>query len=126
MKKLLQFITLTGWLLPTAVAAIYFGRWIKEIVIPTLKGGNFVQLYDLHRVRYLDTTHLKTIDVICRDTGGDVKRRYDEFISFERYRSISGDIRVYMTQEPRKSDLLGDEKMTLNLEQRHTQFIHGN
>ena len=56
MKKLLQFITLTGWLLPTAVAGIYFGRWIKEIVIPTLKGGDFVQLYELHRVRYLDTT----------------------------------------------------------------------
>jgi hypothetical protein len=56
MKKLLQFITLTGWLLPTAVAGIYFGRWIKEIVIPTLKGGDFVQLYDLHQVRYLDTT----------------------------------------------------------------------
>ena len=56
MKKLLQFITLTGWLLPAAVATIYFGRWIKEIVIPTLKGGNFVQLYELHRVRYLDTT----------------------------------------------------------------------
>jgi hypothetical protein len=56
MKKLLQFITLTGWLLPTAVAGIYFGRWIKEIVIPTLKGGDFVQLYELHRVRYLDMT----------------------------------------------------------------------
>jgi len=56
MKKLLQLITVTGWLLPIAVAAIYFGRWIREIVIPTLKGGNFVQLYDLHRVRYLDTT----------------------------------------------------------------------
>jgi hypothetical protein len=25
-------------------------------VITTLKGGNFVQLYELHRVRYLDTT----------------------------------------------------------------------
>ena len=56
MKKLLQFITLTGWLLPTAVAGIYFGWWIKEIVIPTLKGGDFVQLYELHQVRYLDTT----------------------------------------------------------------------
>ena len=56
MKKLLRFVSLTGWLLPTAVAGVYFGRWIKEIVIPTLKGGDFVQLYDLHRVRYLDTT----------------------------------------------------------------------
>jgi len=56
MKKQIRFFLLTGWLIPTGVALIYFGRWITEIVVPTLKGGNFDQLYDLHRVRYLDTT----------------------------------------------------------------------
>ena len=56
MKQQIRFFLLTGWLIPTGVALIYFGRWITEIVVPTLKGGDFDQLYDLHRVRYLDTT----------------------------------------------------------------------
>jgi hypothetical protein len=56
MKKQIHFFFLTGWLIPVAVALLFFGRWITEIVVPTLKGGNFNQLYDLHRVRYLDTT----------------------------------------------------------------------
>ena len=55
-KKQLQFLFLTGWLIPVGIALIFFGRWIVEIVVPTLKGGNFDQLYDLHQVRYLDTT----------------------------------------------------------------------
>ena len=56
MKNQFQFLTLTGWLLPSGLALVYFGRWITEVVIPTLKGGSFDLLYDLHRVRYLDTT----------------------------------------------------------------------
>ena len=56
MKKQIRFLLLTGWLIPTGAALVFFGRWITEIVVPTLKGGNFDQLYDLHRVRYLDTT----------------------------------------------------------------------
>jgi hypothetical protein len=56
MKRNLQFFLLTGWLLPVGLALLFFARWIREIVVPTLKGGNFDQLYDLHGVRYLDTT----------------------------------------------------------------------
>ena len=56
MKKQIQFLLLTGWLIPVGIALVYLGRWITEIVIPTLKGGNFDQLYELHCVRYLDTT----------------------------------------------------------------------
>ena len=56
MKNQLQFLLLTGWLIPVGVALLFFGRWITEIVVPTLKGGNFDQLYDFHGVRYLDTT----------------------------------------------------------------------
>jgi hypothetical protein len=55
MKRQIQFFFLTGWLVPVG-ALVFFGRWITEIVVPTLKGGNFDQLYDLHRVRYLDMT----------------------------------------------------------------------
>jgi hypothetical protein len=57
----MHFFFLTGWLLPAAVALVFFGRWITEIVIPTLKGGNFNRLYDLHRVKYLDTTLVCTV-----------------------------------------------------------------
>ncbi len=56
MKKQIQFLLLTGWLIPVSVALVFFGGWITEIVIPMLKGGSFDQLYDLHRVRYLDVT----------------------------------------------------------------------
>jgi hypothetical protein len=61
MKRRLHFLFLTGWLFPVGVALIFFGRWITEIVIPTLKGGSFDQLYDLHQVRYLDTTLACTV-----------------------------------------------------------------
>jgi hypothetical protein len=56
MKKQIQILLLTGWLVPVGIALVFFGRWITEIVIPTLKGGSFDQLYDSHHVRYLDTT----------------------------------------------------------------------
>ena len=56
MKKHTHFFLLSGWLIPVGVALIFFGRWITDIVGSTLNGGNFDQLYDLHRVRYLDTT----------------------------------------------------------------------
>jgi len=56
MKRILKFTLLTGWLIPGTLALWYFGRWIREIVVPTLKGGNFEQLYDLHGVSYLHVT----------------------------------------------------------------------
>ena len=56
MKTRLRFISLTGWLVPVALALVYFARWIKEIVVPTLKGGNFNRLYDIHQVSYLHAT----------------------------------------------------------------------
>ena len=58
MRKQLRIVWFTGWLFPAALALLFFGRWIKEIVIPTLKGGSFDQLYDQHHVQYLDTTML--------------------------------------------------------------------
>ena len=61
MKRNLQLFFFTGWLLPVAIALTYFGRWLTEIVVPTLKGGSFDLLYDLHQVRYLDTTLACTV-----------------------------------------------------------------
>jgi hypothetical protein len=56
MRKQIHIFLLTGWLIPVAIALVFFGRWITEIVVPTLKGGSFDLLYDLYHVRYLDTT----------------------------------------------------------------------
>ena len=61
MRKQTYFFLLTGWLIPAGVALVFFGRWLTEIVVPTLKGGNFDQLYDLHGVRYLDTILVCTV-----------------------------------------------------------------
>jgi len=52
MKKQIHLLFLTGWLIPVGIAILFFGRWLTEIVVPTLKGGNFDQLYDSHQVRY--------------------------------------------------------------------------
>lgn len=52
-------------------------------------------------VRYLlkaacnKAPHLKRVDVICRDDGS-VKRRYDEFLTFPRYRFSSSDVFDYV------------------------------
>jgi hypothetical protein len=56
MQTPIRFFSLTGWLIPTATAGIYFSRWITEIVIPTLKGGDFDRLYDSYNVAYLHAT----------------------------------------------------------------------
>lgn len=56
MKTPIRFFSLTGWLIPTGIAVVYFSRWITEIIIPTLKGGNFDRLYDAHNVPYLHVT----------------------------------------------------------------------
>ena len=56
MKTPIRFFSLTGWLIPTGIAVVYFSRWITEIIIPTLKGGDFDRLYDAHNVPYLHLT----------------------------------------------------------------------
>jgi len=61
MEENLRTFLRAGWLLPLAAALAFFSRWIVDIVIPTLKGGNFDALYDLHGVQYLDITLILTI-----------------------------------------------------------------
>ena len=56
MKKQFRMLLFTGWLIPVALGFVFFARWIIDIVVPTLKGANFDELYDLHGIRYLDTT----------------------------------------------------------------------
>ncbi len=61
MKQNWKTAVYTGWLLPFLFAATFMGLWIVDIVVPTLKGGNFNALYDLNKIRYLDISLGATI-----------------------------------------------------------------
>jgi hypothetical protein len=58
MRNKAKFAMLTGWMLPFVALAVLLSRWMIDILIPTLKGGNFDALYDRHNFRYLDTAAL--------------------------------------------------------------------
>ncbi len=50
-----NFICKYAWLAAFALSSIFFGLWIVDILIPTLKGADFNQQYELHNnFRYLD------------------------------------------------------------------------
>ncbi len=50
-----HFIWKYAWLVAFAISSLMFGSWIIDILIPTLKGANFDQQYELHgNFRYLD------------------------------------------------------------------------
>ncbi|WDT87958.1 helix-turn-helix domain-containing protein [Alteromonas sp. 009811495] len=50
----LGFIIKYAWLVAFALSSVFFGLWIVDILIPTLKGANFDQQYELHgNFRYL-------------------------------------------------------------------------
>lgn len=49
------FICKYAWFVAFAVSSVFFGLWIVDILIPTLKGADFNQQYELHgNFRYLD------------------------------------------------------------------------
>jgi hypothetical protein len=50
-----NFICKYSWLVAFAVSSVFFGLWVVDILIPTLKGADFNQQYELHgNFRYLD------------------------------------------------------------------------
>lgn len=50
-----SFICKYAWLIAFALSSIFFGLWIVDILIPTLKGADFNQQYEMHgNFRYLD------------------------------------------------------------------------
>ena len=49
------FICKYAWLLAFTLSSLFFGFWIIDILIPTLKGADFNQQYEMHgNFRYLD------------------------------------------------------------------------
>lgn len=44
-----------GWIVAFVISSILFGFWVVDILIPTLKGADFNDQYELHNnFRYLD------------------------------------------------------------------------
>ena len=53
--KTFHFIRQYAWLLFFAGASVFFAMWTVDILIPTLKGADFNQQYEMHNnFRYLD------------------------------------------------------------------------
>lgn len=75
----------------------------------------------LLRATIVDTPHLKTIDVLCKDPKGLVKDSYDEFITFKNYRFLSADISDYFYANQKRS--YEDGLLGFDLEQAHTTFF---
>ncbi|GAC16214.1 helix-turn-helix domain-containing protein [Aliiglaciecola lipolytica] len=50
-----NFICKYAWVIAFAVSSVCFGLWIVDILIPTLKGADFNQQYEINgNFRYLD------------------------------------------------------------------------
>ncbi len=50
-----NFICKYAWLCAFAISSVFFGLWIVDILIPTLKGADFNQQYEINgNFRYLD------------------------------------------------------------------------
>lgn len=52
----------------------------------------------LLKAAVLKSSHLKRIDVLCLDSYGDVKQRYDEFIDFKYYRFCNARTEQYLAE----------------------------
>lgn len=53
--SIFRFIFKYSWLLAFGISSLVFGLWIVDILIPTLKGADFNQQYEIHgNFRYLD------------------------------------------------------------------------
>ena len=76
----------------------------------------------------LDSSHLKSIDVICLDPSGEVRERYDEFIVFRDYRFLDRPIEGYLNGIAAKTATRqGRQNETVaffdGLEQTHDAFV---
>ena len=69
--------------------------------------------------------NLKRIDVICRDPDGSVRKRYDEFIKFDYYKFVAGDVSKYLEiHNLQMNGNVGRNEVLFNkIETAHTLFM---
>jgi hypothetical protein len=74
--------------------------------------------------------HLKTIDVLCLDPDGSVKKRFDELISFKDYRFRSYNVEAYLEYNFQKNRVRKSSSSSSNhtlsfncLEEAHKEFF---
>ncbi len=82
----------------------------------------------LFKSAILKSQHLKTIDVICLDPDGSVKRRFDDFICFRNYRFVNANILDCLKMNISTRDI-GDGRTEQiatfpSLEKCHTRFMN--
>ncbi len=112
------------------------GLWSEAFAI--LKSANQIRVlgYSLPQadtyIRYLlrsaavETKHLQRIDVLCKDDGGQVQRRYGNFITFKDYRRgeerkqsfISGDVYRYLAGPQSNTEQWAETIMSSHLLER--------
>jgi len=52
----------------------------------------------LFKAALMKAPHLKSIDVLCRDSSGTIRDRYDAFITFPNRRFLNADVTEYLNQ----------------------------
>jgi hypothetical protein len=82
----------------------------------------------LLKAAIMENSFLKRIDVICRDSRGIAKPRYDEFIRFPHYRFVPSDIQTYLEGVTKYGVIRNEtsEQIALvwdNLERGHAEFM---
>ena len=82
-----NFICQYAWLVAFALSSVFFGLWVVDILIPTLKGANFNQQYEIHgNFRYLDFGGISFfVGFVC--LGLNVSLEY-----LSRKRSLKGSV----------------------------------
>jgi hypothetical protein len=65
--------------------------------------------------------HLKCIDVLCLDSGGHVRRRYDEFVTLPTYRFVNGSVTDYLGSLAGRRT--GERMVYAELEEVHARYF---
>lgn len=75
----------------------------------------------------IEAPHLKSIDVICLDSDGATKDRYDNFFKFKNYRYLNGSVIEYFKELKKLVDSGKNRQQNIvdtgYLEQAHEQFF---
>jgi hypothetical protein len=81
----------------------------------------------LLKASVIDAPHLKSIDVICLDSDGSTKSRYDNFFEFNNYRFVNGSVIDYFKSLKGYIDSGNNRRQgfvdTAYLERAHESFI---